>query len=46
MHDEFCNCEDCWWSRDCHDVCPTCGSLVGAGCPEDIKGAQGNDDSN
>lgn len=29
MHDEYCNCEDCWWSRDCKKICSLCG------CDED-----------
>jgi len=37
MHDEHCNCEHCWWSRDQKEICATCGCLVGAGCPEHKK---------
>ena len=33
MHDEFCSCEDCWWARGQKEVCPTCGCVVGEGCP-------------
>jgi hypothetical protein len=33
MHDEYCNCEDCWWARGQKEVCSECGS-VGEGCPE------------
>lgn len=43
-HEEFCNCEDCWWSRDCQEVCATCGCLVGAGCP--CSNDEVNDENN
>ena len=36
MHDHnnpYCNCEDCWWSRDQQEICPVCG-CVGDNCPE------------
>ena len=36
MHDPddpFCNCEDCWWANDQHEICSVCGCLVGLGCP-------------
>lgn len=26
-HDEFCNCEDCWWARGEREVCATCGCV-------------------
>ena len=32
-HDEYCNCEDCWWARGQKEICPTCGCIVGEGCP-------------
>lgn len=32
-HDQYCNCEDCWWSRGQKEICATCGCIVGEGCP-------------
>lgn len=26
-HDEFCNCEDCYWAHGQEAVCPCCGCL-------------------
>ena len=31
-HDEFCNCEDCYWARDQEDICPYCGCLASQCC--------------
>ncbi len=36
-HDEYCNCEDCWWSRGEKEVCSVCGCLVGKGCSHSLK---------
>jgi hypothetical protein len=44
-HDEFCNCEDCWWARGKQEVCATCGCVVGVGCPcntENVENATPN----
>ena len=40
-HDNYCNCEDCWWARDQREICPTCGCIVGAGCPCGDKPGEG-----
>jgi hypothetical protein len=32
-HDQYCNCYHCWWIRDQKEICGTCGSIIGAGCP-------------
>lgn len=31
-HGPYCNCEECWWARG-GERCPTCGCVVGHGCP-------------
>lgn len=33
-HDPYCNCEDCYYVRDGHELCADCGSIVGHGCPD------------
>jgi len=40
MHGEHCNCESCWWANGQKEICPTCGSIVGGGCPHTEESLQ------
>lgn len=33
-HDEFCNCEDCWWGRGQKEVCSVCGCVHDEDCDD------------
>lgn len=28
LHGPGCSCEECWWTRGCHEACSCCGIPV------------------